>query len=67
MGNIYNEENLGYSKGNNIGLKRVRTQYIGLLNNDILLSPSWLENTISIFEKGKKVENGTEPFPYYFH
>ena len=52
---IYNEENLGYSKGNNIGLKRVRTQYIGLLNNDILLSPSWLENTISIFEKGKKV------------
>ncbi len=40
---IYNSENLGYSKGNNQGLKLVNTEYTALLNNDILLSPGWEE------------------------
>lgn len=50
---IFNEENLGYSKGNNIGIKKAlegEYEYIALLNNDILLTPNWLENTIKGFE-----------------
>lgn len=38
---IYNKENLGYSKGNNQGMKIAKGEFIALLNNDILLSPDW--------------------------
>ncbi len=51
---IENNENLGYSKGNNIGIKEVLDkdyQYIALLNNDILFTPNWLSGTISKFEE----------------
>ena len=50
---ICNEENLGYSKGNNIGIKALLEkdyEYIALLNNDILLTPDWLENTLESFK-----------------
>lgn len=50
---VCNDENLGYSKGNNIGIKMALEgdyEYIGLLNNDILFTPGWLENTLKIFE-----------------
>jgi len=50
---IYNNENLGYSKANNQGIKlalKENYEYIGLLNNDILFTPDWLVNTIKVFE-----------------
>ena len=50
---IKNSENLGYSKGNNIGLKEALKkdyEYIGFLNNDILFTPDWLVDTIKSFE-----------------
>lgn len=55
---ICNNENLGYSKGNNIGIKSVIDkdyEYIALLNNDILFIPNWLENTISVFSENKRL------------
>lgn len=51
---IYNSENLGYSKGNNIGIKSILDkdyEFVALLNNDILFTPDWLEKTIDIFNK----------------
>lgn len=50
---IYNTENLGYSKANNQGIEialKSDYEYIGLLNNDILFTPNWLEDTLKIFE-----------------
>lgn len=50
---IENFENLGYSGGNNIGLRYIKDmeyEFVGLLNNDILFTPKWLENTIESFE-----------------
>ena len=41
---ILTGENLGYGKGNNIGLKKVRTKYALILNPDALLAESTLEN-----------------------
>ena len=41
---ILTGENLGYGKGNNIGLKRVRTKYALILNPDAILAESTLEN-----------------------
>ena len=55
---IENHENSGYAGGNNIGLKFVKDkdyEYVGLLNNDILLTPNWLENTIKGFDIDESV------------
>lgn len=52
---IYNSENKGYSKGNNQGLKIANGEYIGLLNNDILLSPNWHK---PLFDKLQDKETG---------
>ncbi len=55
---IFNEENLGYSKGNNIGIKEALKGdygYIGLLNNDILFTPDWLKDTLNFFNKDEKI------------
>lgn len=43
---IKNQENFGYSKGNNIGILRSRGEFIVLLNNDTIVHPSWLSNLL---------------------
>ncbi len=48
---IYNEENKGFSKGNNQGIEIAEGEYIGFLNNDILLSPEWFEKIKEVFIK----------------
>ena len=50
---IENKTNLGYSKGNNIAIVKALKKdydYIALLNNDILLTPNWLSDTIEAFK-----------------
>jgi len=48
---IFNSENLGFSKGNNQGIEIAEGEYIGFLNNDILLSPNWFEECEKVFQK----------------
>ncbi len=48
---ILNKENLGFSKGNNQGIEIAEGEYIGFLNNDILLYPNWFEKIEEVFEK----------------
>lgn len=48
---IFNTENLGFSKGNNQGLELAEGEYIGFLNNDILLYPNWFEECEKVFQK----------------
>lgn len=50
---ILNEDNLGYSKGNNQGLSIAEGEYIAFLNNDILLYPNWFEKIEKVFLKEK--------------
>ena len=45
-------ENLGYAKGNNFGLKRVKTKYAIILNPDSQLSPDAVDNFL---ENSKKI------------
>lgn len=55
---ICNKENLGYSKGNNIGIKKALEsgyEYIALLNNDILFTPNWLEDSIRLFKLNNRL------------
>jgi len=46
---ILNTENLGFSKGNNQGIEIAQGEYIGFLNNDILLYPNWFEACENVF------------------
>lgn len=48
---IFNEENVGFSKGNNQGLELAEGEYIGFLNNDILLFPDWFEECEKVFQQ----------------
>jgi len=53
---IKNNENLGFSKGNNIGIKNSNGSYVLILNNDTeIINKDWLDNIIKIFESDKKI------------
>lgn len=39
---IRNAENLGYSEGNNVGIRVARGEYVLVLNNDTVCEPNWL-------------------------
>lgn len=46
---ILNDENMGFSKGNNQGIEIAEGEFIGFLNNDILLYPDWFEEIEKVF------------------
>lgn len=52
---IYNEKNLGFAKGNNIGYeyaKKINAEFIVIINNDTLISDSnFINNIIEYYEK----------------
>jgi len=43
---IRNKKNLGYSGGNNAGIRSAKGKYIVLLNNDTVVEPTWLEELV---------------------
>ncbi len=48
---IKNNENKGFAGGNNQGMAAASGDYILLLNNDVVVTPGWLERMISCAEK----------------
>ena len=52
---IHNEENLGYSKGNNQAMKIAKGEYLFMLNNDVLFIPNWLEDMIKILDENPEI------------
>lgn len=49
------EKNLGYGGGANVALKRIKSGYIVLLNNDTILTKNWLTPIITYMEKHPEV------------
>jgi GT2 family glycosyltransferase len=45
---LFNSRNSGYAASNNIGAKQARGELLGLLNNDLLFEPGWLEPMLDI-------------------
>jgi GT2 family glycosyltransferase len=43
---LMNRENLGYTGGNNAGIRAARGEYIALLNNDTVVEPDWIDELI---------------------
>ncbi len=47
---VLHDEDLGWVKGANDGLRRSEAPYACLLNNDLLVAPGWLERMIAVAE-----------------
>jgi len=55
MKTIILSQNLGFCKGNNIGLKFAEGEYIVLLNNDTFVSPTWLEELVEAMDYNERI------------
>ena len=53
MNLIFNNTNLGFSAGNNIGIKHATGDYIVILNNDTFVSPDWIARLMKHFADPK--------------
>lgn len=47
---LYLDNNLGFGRGNNEGIKVSKGKYIVLLNNDCLVDPHWLSELVKVAE-----------------
>ena len=45
---LNSETNRGYAANNNAGVRRARGEILGLLNNDLLFEPGWLEPILAV-------------------
>lgn len=52
---IINERNLGYTGGNNVGIKHARGEVLVFLNNDITVSRSWLREIVEALKSDLKI------------
>jgi GT2 family glycosyltransferase len=52
---ILNNENLGFSAGNNVGLKVATGDYLVLLNNDTLVTTGWMRTMVNHFRYNPKL------------
>ncbi len=52
---IATKENLGFAKGNNVGIKESKGEMIATLNNDTEVTPEWVEELVKAMDSNKKV------------
>ncbi|MFA5136546.1 MAG: glycosyltransferase family 2 protein [Patescibacteria group bacterium] len=52
---IYLSKNLGFSAGNNVGVRRSKGEYVILLNNDCTVDKNWLKELVTVTEKDKNI------------
>jgi GT2 family glycosyltransferase len=50
-----NTKNLGFSAGNNFGLRQSKGDYIVFLNNDTIADPNWLATLVDVMEKDRTI------------
>lgn len=48
---VQNDANYGYAGGYNKALKKVQADYYVLLNNDIEVTPNWIQPLVDVFEQ----------------
>lgn len=52
---IRNQENAGFARGYNLGLKQVNADYYILLNSDVEVTPGWIEPVIELMESDPSI------------
>ena len=58
-------KNYGFAKANNIGVKFAKGKYIVFLNNDTVVTRSWLKNLVRAIEKNENVAACTSKIIYF--
>lgn len=48
-------KNLGFSKGNNVGIRRAKGEFVALLNNDCVVEKNWLMELVKTATKDKNI------------
>lgn len=64
---IRNNKNLGFSAGNNTGIKIASGDYLFLVNNDTEFTPGLIESLIEVFYKKQNVGIVCPKFHYFFN
>jgi GT2 family glycosyltransferase len=54
---IRSEENLGFAKGNNLGIRQCKGRYIALINPDVIVFPGCLDALADFLDQNPKVGN----------
>ena len=54
---IKSTENLGFSKGNNVGIRQCEGRYIALVNPDVIVLPGCLDALADFLDQNPKVGN----------
>ena len=52
---VFLNTNLGFSKGNNIGIRKAKGEFVALLNNDCVVEENWLREMVKTATKGKEI------------
>ncbi len=63
---VVNQENGGFAKGYNDGLKHIKADYYVLLNSDIEVTPNWIKPCIDLLEKDPMIA-GVQPKILAYH
>lgn len=52
---IQNDKNYGYAKGYNVGLDKILSEYLVLINNDVEVTENWLEPMLQGLETNNEI------------
>ena len=52
---IFLDKNFGFSKGNNVGIKQAKGEFVALINNDCIVNRDWLREAVKTALKDKKI------------
>ena len=61
---IKSPKNLGYGKGNNLGVKHAKGEYVVILNPDTRVEKNWLEELLKPLEKEERLITTPKIFTY---
>jgi hypothetical protein len=64
---IVSRENLGFSGGNNLGIRAARGQYLFLVNNDTELTEGLIEGLLDVFRRRPDAGMACPKFHFYYH
>jgi GT2 family glycosyltransferase len=64
---LLNGKNLGFTGGNNVGIKAAKGDYLFIVNNDTEFTPGLLEGLLEIFDNYPDAGIVSPKFHYFFH
>jgi GT2 family glycosyltransferase len=60
------EKNLGFSGGNNVGIKAAKGEFFFIINNDTEFTPGLIEGLLEVFEKNEDAGVVSPKFHYFY-